>query len=527
LRYLFEDCVLDTDRRELRRGEAVVPLTPQALDLLIYLIRNRDRVVSKDDLIASVWGGRIVSDAAVTTRINAARSAIGDSGEAQRLIRTLPRKGFRFVGVGQDVESPAGPAADTPSEPPAALALPDLPSIVVLPFANLSGDPAQGYFADGVVEDITLALGRLPGLFVIGSGSAFSYKGQAVDTRRVGAELGVRYVLRGSVRKDGKRVRISAELADAAQGAQIWADRFEGEIDDIFALQDQVAADVSTMIAPALRTHEIDRAARKPTGSLTAYDLFLRASRHYRESVGQNRDSLRLLSKATELDPSYGAAYGLAAHCYFVQKLFGWTDPADPSLAEGLRLAHLAAETGKHDSEALWMAAQTLVFLGGDFERALPLIEVSLSLNPNSPAAYETSSMIHAFHSDVDIALEHCARAQRHNPRDPMVVHYLTSTAYANFYAGRYEEADRAVDRVLSRAPSFGAALRLKIVTCGLLGRPEEGRDYVRRARAAQPWLTVAAMRAFYEVPLRKHPRALEDYLEGLRASGLPEGAPS
>ena len=191
----------------------------------------------------------------------------------------------------------------SPSGSPAALALPDLPSIVVLPFANLSGDPAQGYFADGMVEDITLALGRLPGLFVIGSGSAFTYKSQTVDTRRVGAELGVRYVLRGSVRKDGKRVRISAELADASQGAQIWADRFEGEIDDIFAMQDQVAAHVSTMIAPALRTAEIDRAARKPTGNLTAYDLFLRASRHYRESVEQNRESLQLLSKATEPRP--------------------------------------------------------------------------------------------------------------------------------------------------------------------------------------------------------------------------------
>jgi adenylate cyclase len=292
-------------------------------------------------------------------------------------------------------------------------------------------------------------------------------------------------------------------------------------------MQDQVAAHVSTMIAPALRTAEIDRAARKPTGNLTAYDLFLRASRHYREGVEQNRESLQLLSKATELDPSYSAAYGLAAHCYFVQKLSGWTDPADPSLGEGLRLAHLAAETGKHDSEALWMAAQTLVFLGGDFERALPLIEVSLTLNPNSPAAYGASGMIHAFHGDIDIALEHSARAQRHNPRDPMVIQYLTSTAYANFYAGRYEAADRAVDRVLSRAPSFGAALRLKIVTCGLLGRPEEGRDYVRRARADQPWLTVAAMCAFYEVPLRKHPRALEDYLKGLRASGLQEGEPS
>jgi TolB-like protein len=501
-------------------------MTPGAFDLLDYLVRNRERVVTKEDLNAAVWNGRIVSESALTTRINAVRTAVGDSGEEQRLIKTLPRKGVRFVGVVQEVESLSSPAAVTPSVSPAALALPDLPSIVVLPFANLSGDPAQGYFADGMVEDITLALGRLPGLFVIGSGSAFTYNGQAVDTRRIGAELGVRYVLRGSVRKDAKRVRIGAELADAAQGAQIWADRFEGEIGDIFAMQDRVAADVSTMIAPALRTAEIDRAARKPTGNLTAYDLVLRASRHYRDSAGQNRDSLQLLSKATELDPSYSTAYGLAAHCYFVQKLFGWTDPADPSLAEGLRLAHLAAETGKHDSEALWMAAQTLVFLGGDFERTLLLIEESLTLNPNSPAAYGASSMIHAFHGDIDIALEHSARAQRHNPRDPMVIHYLTSAAYANFYAGRYEAANRAIDRVLSRAPSFGAALRLKIVTCGLLGRPEEGCDYVRRARTVQPWLTVAAMRAFYQVPLRKHPRALEDYLKGLRASGLPEGEP-
>ena len=227
MRYLFEDYAFDTDRRELHRGADVVSVTPQVFDLLDYLIRNRERVVSKDDLINAIWNGRIVSDAALTTRLNAARTAIGDSGQEQRLIKTLPRKGFRFLGSVREAQRPASVAVtDTPCATAEIRSpLPDKPSVAVLPFTNLSPDPEQEYFADGMVEDIITGLSRSKSLFVIARNSSFTYKGKAVDIKQIGRELGVRYVLEGSVRKAGKQVRVTAQLIDAANGGNIWADQ--------------------------------------------------------------------------------------------------------------------------------------------------------------------------------------------------------------------------------------------------------------------------------------------------------------
>jgi TolB-like protein len=277
LRYLFEDYAFDTDRRELHRGPEAVAIAPQVFDLLEYLIRNRERVVSKDDLVKAIWDGRIVSDAALTTRMNAARNAIGDSGEAQRLIKTLPRKGFRFVGnVREDHGSSTttGQAEEPPRQP---LTLPDKPSIAVLPFCNLSSDPEQDYFADGVVDDIITALSRFKSLFVIARNSSFTFKGKAADLKQVGRELGVRYVLEGSVRKAAGKVRITCQLIDATTAAHIWAERYEGDLSNIFALQDEIAVNVISAIQPKLLQAEIDLAAARRPNNLSAYDLYLRA----------------------------------------------------------------------------------------------------------------------------------------------------------------------------------------------------------------------------------------------------------
>jgi TolB-like protein len=306
LRYLFEEYAFDADRRELHRGMDVVSVTPQVFDLLDYLIRNRERVVSKDDLINAIWNGRSVSDAALTTRLNAARTAIGDSGEEQRLIKTLPRKGFRFVGTVREVQRPAGAAtADNPMEPPKpALTLPDKPSIAILPFTNLSSDPEQEYFADGVVEDIITGLSRSKSLFVIARQSTFTYKGKAVDIKQVGRELGVRYALEGSVRKAGNRLRITGQLIDAATGVHLWAHRFEGGLEDIFDLQDQMTASVVGAIAPRLQQAEIERAKRKPTESLDAYDYYLRGMASFylwtREGMSE---ALRMFYRANRARP--------------------------------------------------------------------------------------------------------------------------------------------------------------------------------------------------------------------------------
>ena len=274
--YLFEDFVLDSDRRELRRGGELLSVEPQVFDLLQYLIRNRDRVVSKDDLMNAVWQGRIVSDATLSSRINAARSALHDNGEEQRLIRTILRKGIRFVGAVR--EEDGAEAMVAVEQPKPGLGLPDRPSIAVLPFVNMSGDPEQDYFADGMVEDIITGLSRIKWLFVIARNSSFSYKGRAVDVKQVGRDLGVRYVLEGSVRKAGNRVRISGQLIEAEDGRHLWAERYDRDLTDVFALQDEITINVVAAIEPNLRRAEIERVRRKRPDNFDAYDLLLRAS---------------------------------------------------------------------------------------------------------------------------------------------------------------------------------------------------------------------------------------------------------
>jgi TolB-like protein len=267
--FKFDDHVLDIERCELRRGPEPVALEPQVFDLLAYLVSNRGRVVSKDDLIKTVWRGRIVSDSALTTWLNAVRRAVNDSGAAQRVIRTVARKGVRFIAkVEEDGAALEAPAA----APEPSVVFRHKPSVAVLPFANLSGDPEQAYFADGIVEEIITALSRIRWLFVIGRNSSFRYKGQVIDVRRVGRELGVRYVLEGTVRKAGGHVRVTAQLIDAASRAHLWADRFDGSLEDVFELQDNVAASVAGVIEPAVEAAEAARWAARPTTDLGPYD---------------------------------------------------------------------------------------------------------------------------------------------------------------------------------------------------------------------------------------------------------------
>jgi TolB-like protein len=278
--YVFEDYSLDTDRRELRRGRQVIAAEPQIFDLLQYLISNRERVVSKDDLLAAVWDGRIVSESTLSSSLSAVRHAVCDSGEEQRLIKTVPRKGVRFVGVVREERQPSAVAeADAkPKKPGASLTLPDLPSIAVLPLDNLSGDKGQDYFCDGITEDIITELSRFSELFVIARNSSFQFKGKAADVRQVGRELGVRYVLQGSIRRAGDRVRISVQLADAVTGAHRWAERYDRQLEDVFAVQDEVARTIVAILAAHVNKAEIERSLNKPPETWQAYDYYLRAA---------------------------------------------------------------------------------------------------------------------------------------------------------------------------------------------------------------------------------------------------------
>jgi len=390
LRYLFEEYVFDTDRRELHRGADVVSVAPQVFDLLDYLIRNRERVVSKDDLINAIWNGRIVSDAALTTRLNVARTAIGDSGEEQRLIKTLPRKGFRFVGPVVEAQGPGGAATvDNSIElPKPALTLPNKPSIAVLPFTNLSGDPEQDYFADGMVDEITTALSRFKSLFVIARNSSFTYKGRAVDIKQVGRELGVRYVVEGSVRKSAGKVRITGQLIDAMTGAHLWSDRFEGDLSDVFALQDEVTVNVVSAIQPKLLQTEMDLAARRPN-NLSAYDLCLRAQHQQSWTRGGSAESLRLASRALEIDPRCGFAATLAGECHLRNARHRWAADPKSEIAEGFRFLRLALSIDGNATLALSMLGRATAAFLGDFDTAKEMVDRAVALNPNSFRAWE------------------------------------------------------------------------------------------------------------------------------------------
>lgn len=423
MRYLFAEFALDTDRRELRRGADVVAITPQVFDLIEYLLRNRERVVSKDDLINAVWNGRIVSDAALTTRLNAARIAIGDSGEEQRLIKTFPRKGFRFIGEARDSNPLAGETvSDVAAEgPKPALTPPDEPSIAVLPFTNLSSDPEQDYFADGIVEDIITALSRFRALFVIARNSSFTYKRRVVDVKQVGRELGVRYVLEGSVRKVANRVRITGQLVDAASGAHLWADRFDGGLDDIFDLQDQVTERVVGAIAPVVERAEIERAKRKPTESLDAYTVYLRGLARFNQLGSRQalEEALSLFYSAIELDPNFASAYGRAASCYAYARGLGGTRETAEEIAEVKRLSEHAIELGRDDAIALAASGWALTNVVRDFEQGASLIDRALLLNSNLAEAWFSGGWLKNWLDEPEAALKYFERAIHLNPLDP------------------------------------------------------------------------------------------------------------
>jgi TolB-like protein len=524
LLYRFEDCALDTDRRELRRGAGLVAVEPKVFDLLAYVVRNHERVVSRDDLIASVWDGRIVSESALNTCINAARCAIGDSGEEQRLIKTLPRKGIRFVGVvrGEQRSSAGIAATDTTAEPPSPdVALPDKPSIAVLAFTNMSGDPEQDYFADGMAEEIITALSRCSWLFVIARNSSFTYKGRSVDVRQIGRELGVRYVLEGSVRRAGNRLRFTAQLVDTTSGAHIWADRFDGEMSDVFDLQDRIAESVVGAIEPKLQLAEIDRVKRKPAANLDAYDLYLRALQLEYEFTEQSLvAALRCLERALAIDPFYAPALGLAAYCYVERRVQGWVRDLEAEAAEGLRLAVRAAEVARDDANVLWMAAYAGRSFGMDPDLAKELFNRSLHLNPNSAMALATAGWNEAVLGNAEGALELLRRAERLSPRDPRAWLMAAHGAFAYFVAGQFNNAAALAKKALAQNPRSARALRLLAASLARLGEREQAATAIRELLAIDPQQTISKVHAHLR---HWSESAWNNYAAALRLAGLPE----
>jgi TolB-like protein len=523
LRFLFEDYALDTDLRELRRGAAVVSVTPQVFDLLDYLIRNRGRVVSKDDLINAIWNGRSVSDAALATRLNAARSAIGDSGKEQRLVKTLPRKGFRFVGRVLQAQRPAdAPVADDQMEhQKPALALPDKPSIAVLPFQNLSDDPEQEYFADGMVEDIITGLSRSKLLFVISRNSSFTYKGKAVDIKQVSRELGVRYVLEGSVRKAGKRVRVTGQLIDASTDAHIWADRFDSDLDDIFDLQDSVTSSVIGAISPELERAEIERARRKPTESLQAYDYYLRSKfSTYQWTREGNGEALRMAKLAISHDPAFAIAYAHAANIFGQKKGFGWIEDAAKERVESRQLAERAMQLDKDDALVLAHAAHVYSYMLEEPENGSAFAARAVALDPNLVMARLWAGWAQVFLGNVDAAIEQFSAAIRLSPIDPHLFLPQTGMAFAHFFAGRYEEGLSWATSAIQRQPNFPGAQRILMSSLAMAGRIAEAR------RACDVILQVDPLFCISGFKNKMAFRRLEDIeklKQAWRIAGVPE----
>ena len=522
MEFLFSDHRLDTDRRELRRGSEAIAVEPQVFDLLVYLVENRDRVVSKDDLIASVWGGRIVSDSTLTSRINAARKAVGDSGDAQKLIRTIARKGIRFVGdvrvVGGSGPSRAGGSADDVHErsrqtPP----LPDRPAIAVLPFTNMTDDPAQEYFSDGISEDIITALSKLRWFFVIARNSSFIYKGKAVHLKQVAEELGVGYVVEGSVRKVGERVRITAQLNDVATGSHIWAERYDRDLADVFAVQDEITEAIVAAIEPQLYAAENFRARRQAPDSMDAWDLVMRALSHYwRVTRQDNVVAQALLEKAIAIDPHYGQALGVLATSHTFSAHMGWEDMAAVApIAERAAASAILA-----DSEDPWahFALGGVYLFARRFDDSLAEFELALRLNPNFSLAQGYYGLALTYCGRWQEAVSAAQRALLLSPRDPLSAVYCGIASYAQFVGRNYDEAMRLAREGIRQRADFVGAHRVLTAAAGMAGQTDAAKAALQELRRAQPNISLGWIAS--QMPIQ-HDAEREHYLEGFRRAGL------
>jgi TolB-like protein/class 3 adenylate cyclase/Tfp pilus assembly protein PilF len=404
-----------------------------------------------------------------------------------------------------------------------ALALPDKPSIAVLPFTNMSGDPEQDYFADGMVEDIITALSHFKALFVIARNSSFTYKGRAVDVKVVGRELGVRYVLEGSVRKAANRVRITGQLVDTATGAHLWANRFDGGLGDIFDLQDQVTENIVGAIAPAVEKAEIERARRKPTERLDAYDHYLRGlAKSYQDASQQAcSEALHLFNCAIKLDPDFATAYARAAFCYANAKAFGWISLTPEEVAEVSRLAQRAVELGRDDAIALADSGWALAYVVRDLDRGAALIDRALALNSNVAEAWDCGGWVKNWLGEYELAIKRFTRAIRLSPLDPWVAPMRAGTAHSHFFLSRYDEAASWAAMALQDNPNSQPLLRIGAASNAMAGRLDQAQKAVVRLRQLNPTLRVSNLKNVLG-PYRRA-EDISRYEEGLRRAGLPE----
>jgi TolB-like protein len=515
MRFTFADIEIDSERREIVRVGAAVHVEPQVFDVLLHLVQNRGRVISKGDLFEAVWNGRIVSESTLTSRINAARRAVGDSGAEQKLIRTIARKGFRFIGEVCE----AGAVADEPHAEDIAFATPvfDRPAIAVLPFSNMSGDPEQEYFSDGISEDIITALSKLRWFYVVARNSSFTFKGKAVHLAQVARELGVRYVLEGSVRREGNRVRITAQLNDATTGSHLWAERFDRDLTDVFALQDQITEDIVATIEPQLVAAEDFRARRKAPESLDAWDLLMRALPHYwRVTRQDNMVAQALLEKAIAIDPAYGRAFGVLAVTNTFAAHMGWAE-----IAAVTPIAEAAAKAAiLSDSEDAWahLALGSVNLFQRRFEDSLAAFETATQLNPSFSLALAYHGLVLTYCGRWQEGADAAHRALCLSPRDPFAAIYYGIASYAHFVGRDYDAAMRHAREAVRQRSDFVGGLRVLVAAAGMKGDAEIASKALADLRRAQPNISIAWIEA--NMPIRDEADRTH-YLDGFRRAGL------
>lgn len=520
--YGFENYSLDVKTLELRRGSELIAVEPQVFSLLLFLIENRDRVVSKDDLIDAVWEGRIVSDATLNSRINAARRAVGDTGREQRIIRTAARRGFQFIAeISEEGEAAPAPRA-APDDGPAAdgpLRLPDNPSIVVLPLDNLSDDPKQEYFSDGVTEDITTALSNIRWLFVIARNTAFTYKGAAHDVRQVASELGVRYVLQGSVRKVEDRVRVSAQLVDGITGLQVWGERFDNVLLDIFALQDSLTESIIAQIEPELHKAEQRRARLIDHESLHAWDFYQRGMWHlYKRTKDDLEEAHRLFERALDLDTGLVPALAGAVDAFYYQVVLGLTDAPQDCRDRALQCARRAVDLDGEDAFAHNAMGKARI-MRREHEAAIPELELALALNPSLAWAHYGLGAATVFAgADGADAIGHIERAIRLSPRDAHMGSFLVRLADAHLAIQDYDGTVEWAQKALQQSGFQWSRYAALIAALGHLGRQDEATSVLGELLAHRPDFSLSFLRDNH---LYTPSETFEQYIDGLRKAGV------
>lgn len=519
LLYRFGDYVLDTERLELKVHSELVSIEPQVFTLLTYLIDNRNRVVSKDELIDAVWEGRIVSNATLISRINSARRAVGDNGKDQNVIRTIARRGFRFVAP-LDCDSAEAPKTVDAVEMPVAKQTEPLPSIIVLPFANVGDDAEHEHLSSGITEDIITALSRIRWLFVISPRSAFTFSPSPADLPSVTRELSVRYVLQGSLRVSSNRVRITARLVDGTSDQTIWAERFDGELVEIFDLQDEITSSIISSLVPELSLAETQRARRKRVENLNAWDHYLRALNQMHK-LGPEAHHLAKaeLKKSIDADPTFAAAHAGLAWCFVLDAILGWADSGRAAIDRALDCGRTAVALDEDDPRASCALAAVYSWTSHQ-KKAAAAAQRAIELDPNMPEAHGMLGYALGFEGKGDDAIAPLERALRGSPRDHIQWLWHQGIANAHFAEERYEDAIVWAKKAAERRPNWIFGYAIAASSFGLLEKREEAAASMERILAFHPNYSLTRVR---QNPMWTADAIKERFFDGLIKANVPD----